>query len=273
LMRYYGITQRHELLRQFLATPDKFTREARSQRIKRHLDSGIYYFHLGQGKIAEARREFREALRWDRENPLAREYLERLSLEPTEPLDAAVAVEQEALNRRLFPYGLVLLFVLGVFLYFGFGVLETATRQFQVEKKLKEKKDRLAALSARRKAISPYAAGGEGSRFYDPELYNDEEGDEEAFSPQPVPGSWVQLGAVPAGEEAYLVVSAKRRAYITINGKPYGKVPPPRAFKVGGGKHSITYTYPGYKAKTKSVKIKPGESKLVSVGLRREQSQ
>ncbi len=269
LMRYYGISQRRELLRQFLASPDKFTREAQSQRIKRHLDSGIYYFHLGRGKIAEARQEFKEALRWDRENLLARDYLERLLMEPTEPLEAALAVEQEALNRRLFPYGLVLLFVLGIFLYFGFGVLETATRQFQVEKQLKEKEVRLAALNERRSAggsrfsaANPSGTEGEG-----------EVGDEEALSPQPVPGSWVQLGAVPAGQEAYLVVSAKRRAYIEINGKPYGKVPPPRAFKVGGGRHTVTYTYPGYETKTKNVKIKPGESKLVNVDLRRGRSQ
>ncbi|MGH8004822.1 MAG: serine/threonine-protein kinase, partial [Limisphaerales bacterium] len=200
MMRYYGITQRRELLRQFLASPDKFTREAQSQRIKRHLDSGVYYFHLGRGKIAEARREFKEALRWDRENMLAREYLERLSLEPSEPLEAAWAVEQEALNRRLFPYGLVLLFVLGIFLYFGFGVLETATRQFQVEKELKAKEQKLAALSVRRKPVSPYAAGAEDPRFSAPGFSGEEEGDsdEEALSPQPVPGSWVQLGAVPA---------------------------------------------------------------------------
>jgi tRNA A-37 threonylcarbamoyl transferase component Bud32 len=269
LMRYYGV-QRRGLLGKFLASPDQFSREAQSQRIKRHLDSGIYYFHLGRGKMAEAQREFREALRWDRENPLAREYLERMSAEPTESLEAAWAVEQEALNRKLFPYGLVLLFVLGIFLYFGFGVLETATRQFKVEKELKEKENRLAAINARRKPVSPYAAGGENAGFYDPEFSGEEtDGDEEALSTQPVPGSWVQLGAIPAGQEAYLVVSAKRRSYIKINGKPYGKVPPPRAFKVEGGRHTITYTYPGYETKTKNVKIKPGESKLVNVDLRR----
>jgi len=268
LMHYYGITQRRELLHNFLASPDKFTREAQSQRIKRHLDSGTYYFHLGRGKIAEARREFKEALRWDKENQMAREYLERMSLEPTEPLEAASTVEQEALNRRLFPYGLVLLFVLGIFLYFGFEVLETATRQFQVEKELKAKEQKLAALNARRKPASPFTLGTNPSS-----PKGEEDPDEETFSPQPLPGSWVQLGSVPPGQEAYLVVSAKRRAYITINGKPYGPVPPPRAFKVGRGKHTITYTYPGYKTKTKSVKISPGESKLVSVDLRRGRPQ
>lgn|GEM_PF-4549815 len=271
LMRYYGV-QRRGLLGRFLASPDQFSREAQSQRVKRHLDSGIYYFHLGRGKIAEAQREFREAIRWDRENPLAREYLERMAAEPTESLEAAWAVEQEALNRKLFPYGLAFLFVLGIFLYFGFGVLETATRQFQVEKELKAKEQKRTALNTRRKPVSPYVAG-ENADFFDPG-FNGEgtDSDEEAFSPQPVPGSWVQLGSIPSGQEAYLVVSAKRRAYITINGKPYGKVPPPRAFKVGGGRHTVTYTYPGYKSKTKNVNIKPGESKLVNVDLRRERT-
>ncbi|MCI0331272.1 MAG: serine/threonine protein kinase [candidate division Zixibacteria bacterium] len=256
LMHYYGVSQRRELLRNFLASPDKFSREAQSQRVKRHLDSGIYYFHLGRGKIAEAKREFREALRWDSENPVAQEYLERLSAEPTESMDVTAALEQEALNRRLFPYGLVLLFVLGIFLYFGFEVLQTATRQFQVEKQLVEKEKRLAVLNAARRARSPEAG--------------EEDSDEEAFSPQPVPGSWVQVGVIPTGEEAYLVVSAKRRAYVRIDGKLFGKVPPPRAFKVAGGKHTVVYTYPGYKARTKNVRLNPGDSKLVDVELRQE---
>ena len=275
LMRYYGV-QRRGLLGKFLASPDKFSREAQSQRIKRHIDSGVYYFHLGRGKIDEARREFREALRWDRDNPLAREYLERMSSEPTESMDVASAVEQEALNRRLFPYGLVFLFVLGAFLYFGFGVLQTATRQFQVEKQLKEKEKKLAAANARRRlpsgvsGSSLLAAGLEGQFL--PGGGDQDDSDEEAESPQPLPGSWVQVGSIPAGQEAYLVVSAKRPAYITVDGQPHGKVPPPRAFKVSGGRHTVVYRYPGYKSKTKTVNIDPRESKLVNVDLRRERS-
>ncbi len=272
LMRYYGISQGRELLRNFLASPDKFTREAQSQRVKRHLDSGIYYFHLGRGKIAEARREFKEALRWDGENTLAREYLERLSMEPAEPLETATAVEQEALNRRLFPYGLVLLFVLGFFLYFGFEVLQTASRQFQVEKELAEKEKKRTALNTAHRARTqafgfPFERTGlDGSGS----VSGEEDSDEEAFSAQPLPGTWVQVGPIPAGKEAYLVVSAKWKAYVKIDGKPFGKVPPPRAFKVTGGKHKVVYTYPGFETKTKNVKISPGESKLVNVDLRRE---
>lgn len=272
LMRYYGIAQRRELLRNFLAAPDKFSREAQSQRVKRHLDSGIYYFHLGRGKIAEAKREFKEALHWDKENPTARDYLERLSLEPTEPLESATTVEQDALNRRLFPYGLAFISVLGFFLYFGFGVLQTATRQFQVEKELKSQEKRRAALIARRKpAGSPSNDGvfAPGNTNGSPAAGDDETDVEEA-SVKPLPGTWVTVGRVPAGQEAYLVISAKGPAYVTLDGKPHGKVPPPRAFKIAGGKHTIVYRYPGYKTKTKTVDIDPRESKLVNVELRRE---
>jgi hypothetical protein len=96
------------------------------------------------------------------------------------------------------------------------------------------------------------------------------DGEEEDVSGTPVPSTWVQLGAVPPGQASYLVVSAKTRAYIVVNGSRQGSVPPPKAFKLAAGKHLVEYRYPGFKTKAKTVKLKAGDSKLVNEGLRRE---
>ncbi len=277
LLRYYGVQQKHELLKKYLSSPQKFVREARSQRIKRHLDSGIYYFHLGQGKIAEAKREFIEALRWDGENKEAREYLSRLTVDPTEPFENARATMQDELNRRLFPYGLFLLFVLGFSLYFGFGRLETATRRFETEKKGKRpsaERQTRKAPPGRFAGVAEFQPGESWRGGNRPEngvgTGGMENGEEQDEIPTPVPSSWIQVGAVPKGEESYLVVSAKTLAYITINGSLQGSVPPPKAFKLAAGRHEVVYSHPGFKTKTKSVKLKAGDSKLIKEGLRRE---
>jgi hypothetical protein len=266
-LRYYGVQQKRELLKKFLASPQKFVREARSQRVKRHLDSGIYYFHLGQGKIAEAKREFMEALRWDTENLEAREYLLRLPAEPSDTRDGERAAMQDELNRRLFPFGLLLLLVFGFSLYFGFGRLETASRQLEAAQQVKQRiakslsKKPLGRLAVPRERMAKNLSNGVAV------LPQDEEG--EVFR-TPVPSTWIQVGAVPPGQTSYLVVSAKSRAHITINGSPQGSVPPPKAFKLAAGRHEVVYTYPGFKAKTKTVKLKAGDSKLINEGLRRD---
>jgi len=279
-LRYYGIQQKRELLKKFLASPSQFLHEAEARRVKRHLDSGIYYFHLGQGKIAEAKREFLEALRWDRENQAARQYLARLSAEPTGPVGAGMAL-QEALNKRLLPYGLVLIFVIGIFLYFGFGILETATHQLTFDRMFKKQK---ARQELKKPESPPNSARSAPKSLADrgfptvktksalPAFTLNQEKSEE-FPPAsraPVPATWIQIGDIPHGEEAYLVVSAKRAAYIRVDGFAQGKVPPPRAFKLAAGKHEIEYHYPGFKTKSKSVRLDAGDSKLVNEDLRRE---
>jgi len=267
-------------LKKFLASPSQFLHEAEARRVKRHLDSGIYYFHLGQGKIAEAKREFLEALRWDRENQAARQYLARLSAEPTGPVGAGMAL-QEALNKRLLPYGLVLIFVIGIFLYFGFGILETATHQLTFDRMFKKQK---ARQELKKPESPPNSARSAPKSLADrgfptvktksalPAFTLNQEKSEE-FPPAsraPVPATWIQIGDIPHGEEAYLVVSAKRAAYIRVDGFAQGKVPPPRAFKLAAGKHEIEYHYPGFKTKSKSVRLDAGDSKLVNEDLRRE---
>lgn len=278
LLRYYGVRQKHELLKKFLAAPEKFSEEAQSQRVKRHLDSGIYYFHLGRGKIADAKREFAEALRWDAKNQMARDYLERLSAEPTESFENNAPM-QEALNRRLFPYGLAFIFFLGFFLYSGFGVLETATRRFEVEQAFKKKKAQAAWKATKGMSGGSLSPGQRqlenGGIFSRNQSDGTEESDSDPNSSAvltalPAPRTWIQFGYVPPGEESYLVISAKREAYVNLDGKALGKVPPPRTFKIAAGGHTVVYSYPGFKNKIKNLELKPKQTKALIENLRLE---
>jgi hypothetical protein len=184
------------------------------------------------------------------------------------------------LNQRLLPYGLLLFFVLGIFLYFGFGILQTATHHLAVSQLFKK---RPAGSALKKPAVQPSAGlpvpTGLGQKNFS---FPNSESTTSGFASRPgqekfsnvsnaaVWPTWLEIGMVPPGGEAYLVVSAKRKAYVAIDGSPQGKVPPPRAFKLAAGKHTIVYSYPGFKTKIKEVKLKAGDSKLANEDLRRE---
>jgi serine/threonine protein kinase len=82
--RIYNELQRYKmppvkkLISSFLNDPIKMTNKLRTDKISNHMESALYYVTMGEGRLKEARKEFLEVLRYDRNNKAARDYLKKL---------------------------------------------------------------------------------------------------------------------------------------------------------------------------------------------------
>lgn len=68
-----------KLISSFLKNPIKITAKLRTEKISNHMESALYYLTLGEGRLKDARQEFKEVLRYDKDNKSAKEYLNRLT--------------------------------------------------------------------------------------------------------------------------------------------------------------------------------------------------
>ncbi len=74
-----------KLISSFLKNPNKVTEKLRTEKISNHMESALYYLTLGEGRLKDARKEFQEVLRFDKNNKSAKEYLSRLANRTTLP--------------------------------------------------------------------------------------------------------------------------------------------------------------------------------------------
>ena len=74
-----------KLISSFLKNPIKVTEKLRTEKISNHMESALYYLTLGEGRLKDARKEFQEVLRFDKNNKSAKEYIARLSERTTLP--------------------------------------------------------------------------------------------------------------------------------------------------------------------------------------------
>src|SRR3990170_408918 len=78
---WYKIPNKKKIVKDYLENPSIFTQKLKEMRIKNHLDSALYYLNLGKGRITDAKKEFLEVLRWDKENEIAQKYIQKLQAE------------------------------------------------------------------------------------------------------------------------------------------------------------------------------------------------
>ncbi len=74
-----------KLISSFLKNPIKVTEKLRTEKISNHMESALYYLTLGEGRLKDARKEFQEVLRYDKNNKSAKEYLTKLGDRTTLP--------------------------------------------------------------------------------------------------------------------------------------------------------------------------------------------
>jgi len=77
-----------KLISNFLKNPSKMTEKLRNDKISGHMESALYYLTQGESRLKDARREFRDVLRFDKNNKAARKYLARLENHNALPTDS-----------------------------------------------------------------------------------------------------------------------------------------------------------------------------------------
>jgi serine/threonine protein kinase len=71
-----------KVMSDYLKNPIRTTEKLRIDKISDHMESALYFLAVGEGKLAEAKKEFQEVLRFDRKNTSARKYLSVLESQP-----------------------------------------------------------------------------------------------------------------------------------------------------------------------------------------------
>ncbi|MEE9553206.1 MAG: serine/threonine-protein kinase [candidate division Zixibacteria bacterium] len=67
-----------KLISSFLKNPNKITEKLRSEKISNHMESALYYMTQGESRLKDARREFEDVLRFDKNNKSAKKHLSKL---------------------------------------------------------------------------------------------------------------------------------------------------------------------------------------------------
>jgi len=80
LLESFIIPSPKKLISEFLKNPIRTTEKLRTDRISKHMESALYLVNLGHGRLDDAIREFENVLRFDKNNKLAKENLDRLKL-------------------------------------------------------------------------------------------------------------------------------------------------------------------------------------------------
>ena len=74
----YVMPSEKKVVAEFVKNPIRTTQKLRSDRISKHMESALYYVNIGHGRMTDAIKEFENVLRFDKNNKLARQYLDKL---------------------------------------------------------------------------------------------------------------------------------------------------------------------------------------------------
>lgn len=242
---WYKVSPKKKIIKDYLEDPTTFTQKIKELRVKNHLDSALYFLNLGKGRITDAKKEFMEVLRWDKENELAQKYIQKLQDEYD------TGLQFQNLKNKLFPKNALTTYVLfGIMVSLFFYYLWTNGAL----KNLFSVSDRSLKLNNLPAELS-FPSGNIGfwnkSSFWVKDSYSS------GFTGKPITGDF-----------GYLVVSAKPRARVTVNGQVFA-VPPPQTVKLPVGKHELKFSYPGYKSKDKKVTIKKDKTAVIEEELKK----
>jgi serine/threonine protein kinase len=74
----FKIPSTRKMMAEYLKSPIRVTEKLRADKISDHMESALYYLAVGEGKLAEAKKEFLDVLRFDKNNKEAKKHLARI---------------------------------------------------------------------------------------------------------------------------------------------------------------------------------------------------
>lgn len=80
---HYIIQPSKKLMCEFVKNPIQTTEKLRADRISKHTEKALYFMNQGQGRLADATREFENVLRFDKNNKMAQKFLNQLKIGKT----------------------------------------------------------------------------------------------------------------------------------------------------------------------------------------------
>ena len=282
---FYEIQLAPILISEYLAHPTVISHRLVQNRIQRHLDWGIHYFNQGPARKEEAKKEFAEVLRWDKENSIALKYLTKIEKEYMPGAFKRWWMQfwgKKGVRWTLVPAMLVLAVITGSF--FGAWVEKSQApgtvvvqRPGNLAKKMEEEtgsgflpKKTETTVSGKPSIIQPgtkpESRGGEqrgsGLVLLNPENEKDR---------VRLAGKVSQKELLAGIEYGTLKVNAKPKAQVEINGRVYGSVPPALTIKAEEGKYRVNLKQKGYRTESKKIYVQKGKTLVIDESLKKEE--
>lgn len=241
----FVIPSEPNLISEFLRDPIQTTMKLRQGKIDKHIESALYLVNIGHGRLTDARKEFENVLRFDKNNKLAKQYLEKLQQSSDNP-------HMTLPPRKVgFPSWTGLVVIIAGLLLLSLVVFLKVDRG--------EKSGAGAPTSVRSSGAEQSKATGR----FDPaakENVKSESNGETSHS--------AGLSNQNLAEFGWLQVKSEPVGTFSVDATVYGRTNG-RAVKMAPGKHTITIKADGYQTARRRIITEKGETEEVSVQLRR----
>jgi serine/threonine-protein kinase len=95
----FKLQSTRKMMAEYLKNPVRTTERLRADKVSDHMESALYFLAVGEGKLAEAKREFLDVLRFDKSNKEAKKYLSKIEAQlPAERTQARSRENQLSLG-------------------------------------------------------------------------------------------------------------------------------------------------------------------------------
>jgi serine/threonine protein kinase len=248
----------------YLKNPIRTTEKLRIDKISDHMESALYFLAVGEGKLAEAKKEFQEVLRFDKKNTSARKYLSVLE---SQPILQKTATSPKRKNRYL--YGLYITVILGII---GLTAFLLATQPLYEPEKIQP--PIIVYPSSNQIPEPPDALSGgqsadnkeSGEAISTASVSNNNELPPKTIKPDLAAYAYPDQRLSRYG---LIKVRTNVLAGLLIDDKRYGLSNGP-PIKLSPGQHKVTLNAPGFRSVNTSVILKRDQLDTLKINLARK---
>jgi serine/threonine protein kinase len=272
---HYIIQPSKKLMCEFIKNPIHITEKLRADRISKHTEKALYFMNQGQGRLADATREFENVLRFDKKNKMAQKYLIQLKLGKTVEVRVAKLKGWKSPYWMLAGLGTLILCVAAALILFG-G--KQAPLDIQAGNQRLPSQELVAgeipigltldAKNVKQSSIQPAKTSSK------PSLSNPNKGNKAGDSPaknqagiQAVSG--YNYPNQNLAEYGLLELISTPEAELYVDNEKYGKTCGP-AVKLAAGRHLVKIQKDGYRSTEKRIFVETGKPAKISVVLQKD---
>lgn len=269
-LRRYVIPSSKKLISGFLKNPIRTAERLRVGRISKHMESALYLVNLGHGRLEDASREFEKVLLYDKNNKVAKEYLQKLR---SGQIDFDKKQLPKVFKRRYIAAVAagVIVFIIAFMLILSstgkfaekIGKFDISIGEIATVPPLPEKTMISVVEDSRNETQKTTSAGIMGSK--------------NKSAPKSAKGKNVAIKAGKGynypnqnlGNYGFLEIVSTPRATFHVDLKEYGQTGG-TPVKLSPGRHTITIEVDGYKVVRKRIFTETGKTERLNVVLKPE---
>jgi serine/threonine protein kinase len=272
---HYVIQPSKKLMCEFIKNPIQITEKLRADRISKHTEKALYFMNLGQGRLADATREFENVLRFDKNNKVAQKYLNQLKIGKTVEIRSARG--KAWTNPYWLMAGLGALVVCAIVVLGILGsrqkpvVIQTAEQASNQELAIGQKPANLVAegKNARQSGGQPVNANIKQTGALKTRPVNTIGNNSEKNPTGNQAVSGYNYPNQNLAEFGLLEMISTPEADIYVDNDKYGRTCGP-AIKLATGRHFIQVQKEGYRFSEKRIFIESGKTMKISIVLQKD---